>query len=123
MFAAPNAFASPGQNCTFPSYGFTVNKADGALLVVGSQAGGVELGPRATYDSGGHRVIGNVERGAISGSKVDFTIVYDGGAVVRLPEVYHGDIFEDGSVSGDAYDYTNPKVHWTSVRGAITCTN
>lgn len=129
MLTSPNVYAqpplplAPAQGCTFPGDSFTVNRADGALLVVGSQAGGVELGPRATYDSGDHRIIGNVTRGAINGSKVDFTIDYDGGPAVRPSEVYHGDIFEDGSVSGDAYDYTNPKVHWTSVRAAIACTN
>jgi hypothetical protein len=129
MLTAPNVYAqpplplAPAQGCTFPSDGFTVDRADGSMLVVGSQAGGVELGPRATYDSGDHRIIGNVTRGAINGSKVDFTIDYDGGPAVRHSEVYHGDIFEDGSVSGDAFDYFNPKVHWTSVRGAIACTN
>src|ERR1700712_1497325 len=78
LFSSPNVYAqpplplAPAQGCTFPGDSFTVNRADGALLVVGSQAGGVELGPRATYDSGDHRIIGNVTRGAINGSKVDF---------------------------------------------------
>lgn len=93
------------------------------MLVVASKTGGVALGPAATFDSGGHRMMGNVTRGAITGSKVDFTVDYEGGPSVRPSEVYHGDIFDDGSVSGDAYDYVNPRVHWTAVRGAVACTN
>ena len=75
VLPAPAAFAlpphplAPGQACTFPSDGFAVNRADGSLLVVGSQAGGVALGPGATFDSGDHRIIGNVTRGAITGTR------------------------------------------------------
>jgi hypothetical protein len=130
VLPAPNVYAQPplplappGQNCTFPSDGFTINRADGSMLVVGSQSGGVGLGPNGIFDAGGDRIVGNVNRGAIVGSKVEFTIDYEGGPNVRPSEKYTGQIFEDGSVSGDAYDYTNPKVHWTAVRGAIACTN
>lgn len=126
MLTAPNGYAdplAPGQGCTFPTDGFTVNRADGALVVVSSQAGGVGLGPTGIYDNAGDRIVGNIERGAINGSKVNFTVVYEGGNSVRPPEVYNGDIFEDGSVSGDAFDYIHTKVHWTSPRAAITCTN
>ena len=123
LTAAPSAYALPGQNCTFPSDGFTVNRDDGAMLVVGSQSGGVALGPTGIFDADGNRIVGNIKRGAINGSKVDFTVDYEGGPDVRPSEVYHGDIFEDGSVSGDAFDYIHTKVHWTAVRGAIACTN
>ena len=130
MLTAPSVYAQPplpmappGQNCTFPSDGFTANRADGADITVGSQAGGVALGPNAIYNAGGDRIVGNITRGGINGSKVDFTVDYEGGPSVRPSEVYNGVISEDGSVSGDAFDYIHTKVHWTAVRGAIACTN
>lgn len=130
MLAAPCVYAQPplplappGQNCTFPSDGFTINRADGATLTVASQSGGLTLGPTGIFNASGDRIVGNVNRGAINGSTVEFTIDYEGGPSVRPSEKYTGQIFEDGSVSGDAYDYTNPKVHWTAVRGAVACTN
>jgi hypothetical protein len=123
LTAAPNASAVPGQTCTFPSDGFTVNRDDGAMMVVASQSGGITLGPTGIFDAGGDRIVGNIKRGAINGSKVNFTVDYEGGPDVRPSEVYNGDIFEDGSVSGDAFDYIHTKVHWTAVRGAIACTN
>ena len=129
MVTAPNVYAmppfplAPGLNCTFPTDGFTVNRDDGTMLVVASQSGGVGLGPRVTYDAAGDRIQGNVTRGAINGSKVNFTVDWDGGPSVRPSEVYNGNIFDDGSVSGDAFDYVHTKVHWTSPRAAINCTN
>ena len=121
--AQPPLPLAPAQGCTFPTDGFTVNRAGGSQIVVASQSGGTALGPTAIYDSGGHRVVGDVTRGAINGSKIDFTVDYEGGPSVRPSEVYHGDIFDDGSVSGDAFDFSHPKVHWTAVRAAIACTN
>lgn len=129
VLIAPNAYSlppfplAPGLNCTFPTDGFTVNRDDGTMLVVASQSGGVGLGPRGTFDADGDRIQGNISNGAINGSKVGFTIDYDGGPSVRKSEKYTGNIFEDGSVSGDAYNYFDTKVHWTSPRAAINCTN
>jgi hypothetical protein len=129
MLAAPTGHAlppfpqTPGTGCTFPSDGFVVNRDDGTMLVVSSQSGGVALGPRGTLDASGDRIQGNISRGAINGNKISFFIDYDGGPNVRKSESYTGDIFEDGSVSGDAYNYVDMKVHWTSPRGAVSCTN
>jgi hypothetical protein len=127
LSVAPAANAAPPGACTFARDQFGLSRDDNTVMGVTAAPNGTGLGPVGTWfleptpsTSEFDRSHGNVT-GGINGRVVEFTIDYTDGPVSGTSAKYHGDIADDGSVSGDSFDYKNPKVSWHTEPGMVNC--
>ena len=125
--ARPPLPLAPPQVCSFTKDTFGFTRSDNSSAGLNAQVGGTNLGPRGVLFLGPpstsefDRSNGNVS-GAISDFHMDFTVNYDDGPLSGKSDTYHGEITDQGAVTGWVLN-SNPQINWNANPGSVKCTS